>query len=68
MSDLHSTDNAPDNQYGSVIVAGCTGSRALCIDNSNIGRCVCSDTRKLDKTVAVCRSAVSVNAMVVTVQ
>jgi hypothetical protein len=40
MSDLHSTDNAADNQYGSAIVAECTDSRALCVDNSNIGCCV----------------------------
>lgn len=39
-SDLHSTDNAADNQYGSVIVAECTDSRALCADNSNIDCCV----------------------------
>jgi hypothetical protein len=37
MSDLHSTDNAADNQYGSVIIAECTDSRALCVNNSNMG-------------------------------
>ena len=40
MSDLRSTDSAADNQYGSVIVAECTDSRALCIDNSHMGCCV----------------------------
>jgi len=40
MSDLRSTDNAADNQYRYVIVAECTDSRALCIDNNHIGCCV----------------------------